>query len=188
MTTTNHSLTTIAKNISSQLGCLHEHLELLSTPQKIAESSDLNQSRESVIKSPPKTPGALFQYPSNSGMPSVQKYIRWIVEAGEIDLEVLIIAYILVERVLEKRDPFSPVNLYKLFCTSVFVAQKLQHDLEIWAIDDFADLVNVTETELKMLEIEFLSFLNFSVHVNRKEFEICCNKLSPKKKTGIFEN
>ena len=91
---------------------------------------------------------------------------------------MLIVAYILIEKFLEKLDIPTPVDLHMLFCVSVFTSQKMVLDLELWTAEDFALFGMISEKELKSREIEFLHFLDFAVHVGEVEYHQYFNELS----------
>ena len=121
------SIQAVVKSISTELEGHQTHLELLHTPiDQHSQEDSFNKEQELGVGDTdplvPKTKETLFRLPQNPNLPSISKYISWVVEAGEIELEVLLIAYILQKRFFENVKPSTPINLYKLFSTSVFVA------------------------------------------------------------------
>ena len=167
------SIEKLTESISSNLESLRRSLDhlcaSLNTHQTHHHQSN-GQSIASLGNTGPLRDGTLLRRKDSSKLPPISKYVSFIVSEGEIELEVLITAYILLERFLEELEVPSPVDFHKLFCVSVFIAQKLVLDMELWTAQDFAEFGGISEKELKSREIEFLNLLDFKVHVSEKEY------------------
>ena len=172
----------ILNNVQSQLEYLNKNMEVYIRKDIDENVSESKQKLGKLAEQSATKRGKLFsQADKKSTMTSISEYVSTIVIDGEIVLQVLVNAYILILRFIEKLESPTPINFYKLFCTSVFTSQKILLDQELWTAKDFAEIGNISEKELKSLEIEFLIFLNFSVHIGEEEFSFYWKQLSSQK-------
>ena len=172
----------ILKNVQLQLEQLNNNIEVYLRTDINESVSESKQKIGKLAEQSATKRGKLLSWADKkTTMTSISEYVSTIVIDGEIVLQVLVNAYILILRFLEKLESPTPINFYKLFCTSVFTSQKILLDQELWTAKDFAEIGNISEKELKSLEIDFLIFLDFCVHVGEEEFSFYWKQLSSQK-------
>ena len=107
---------------------------------------------------------------------TVYEYSIGLTRALEVDLRVLVVAFILISRFLRAikdnscNKPLPPINFYKMVAVSLFCAQKLALERDHIGIQDFAIISRLSVQELGEMEIEFLEEIDFRLHVTKEEF------------------
>ena len=117
----------------------------------------------------------LKKWPSSkviSSIPEVDVYVELLAEEGDLENEVLIGGLILLERYLRHLEDLCPIHFHKLVAVSIYVAQKVILDTEMWALSDFGAIAGLSPKNLAKLEIELLNDLDYKVHLGEKEFSL----------------
>ncbi|GKV27779.1 hypothetical protein SLEP1_g36910 [Rubroshorea leprosula] len=115
---------------------------------------------------------------------SVQKYIDRIFKYAGCSPSCFVIAYIYVDRFLQKKDiHLTSLNVHRLLITSVMVAAKFTDDA-FFNNAYYARVGGISTAELNRLEMKFLFSLDFRLQVSVKTFEICCTQLQKEATEG----
>ena len=125
-----------------------------------------NHSSRHILKRWPSDP--------ESG-PSIHKYYFSLARACELDEQVQVVTLLYIERYLTKLPAICPLHFLKLIAASAYVAQKVTLDTGIWRSNDFGLLSGLKGVELRSLELNFLTDLEFEMHVTAEDYN--CYKL-----------
>ena len=99
-------------------------------------------------------------------------YCDNLISEGDLAPEVLILSTALVDRVVLVLPEGSPIHFLKLIAVCVFVAQKYLHETSLWGIREYSELAGLVPEQLKHLEIELLTVLEFQVHLKLRHFRV----------------
>ena len=178
-TTTDHPQTQCLKEEEATRLTQVKHIAAII--QYISEEYFFTLPSYSSSKNEPPIPETSFKNGLKQMAPprmalSIFEYCVGLTQALELDISVLVVAFILIYRLMKSIKEHSifrqppPLNFYKVVAVSLFCAQKLSLDRDNIGIQDFATIARLSAKELGELEIEFLEDINFTLHVTREEF------------------
>ena len=98
---------------------------------------------------------------------SFEDYIYRIKKYSKIDDAILICALIYIDKLIIKGLFISQYNIYRLFISCIYVACKLFEDKK-YKINFLSKIGGISINELKNLEYEFCSLINFELYIDEK--------------------
>ena len=102
---------------------------------------------------------------------SLEDYIRHLVKYTDMNISTLILSIIYIDQFCEKyRYILSLNNIYRLLLISVFISQKFNEDVMVDA-KTYANIAGVSLDDLKMLELQMCTALNFEFFVKREYYQ-----------------
>ncbi|GMH00619.1 hypothetical protein Nepgr_002458 [Nepenthes gracilis] len=108
---------------------------------------------------------------------TIQSYLERIFRYTRAGPSVYVVAYVYIDRLCQNHPGFriSPRNVHRLLITTIMVASKYVEDMN-YRNSYFARVGGFTTKELNKLEVDFLFFMGFKLHVNVSVFEsYCCH-------------
>jgi len=102
---------------------------------------------------------------------SLEDYIRHLVKYTEMNISSLILSIIYIDQFCEKyRYILSLNNIYRLLLVSVFISLKFNEDVMVDA-KNYANIAGVSLDDLKMLELQMCTALNFEFFVKSEYYQ-----------------
>ena len=102
---------------------------------------------------------------------SLEDYIRHLVKYTEMNISSLILSIIYIDQFCEKyRYILSLNNIYRLLLISVFISLKFNEDVMVNA-KMYASIAGVSLDDLKMLELQMCTALNFEFFVKSEYYQ-----------------
>ena len=113
---------------------------------------------------------------------SLVDYLYYWVQKMEFNENLLVLTMMYIDKILAKDFILTDDNAKNLLFTSMVITQKYYED-ENFKDEDYSKLGQLNAEELIKMEVEFLSFIDFSLHISDDEF----NKYKYKMK-DMWEN
>ena len=102
---------------------------------------------------------------------SLEDYIRHLVKYTNMNISTLILSIIYIDQFCEKyRYILSLNNIYRLLLVSVFISLKFNEDVMVDA-KTYANIAGVSLDDLKMLELQMCTALNFEFFVKSEYYQ-----------------
>ena len=102
---------------------------------------------------------------------SLEDYIRHLVKYTDMNISSLILSIIYIDQFCEKyRYILSLNNIYRLLLVSVFISLKFNEDVMVDA-KNYANIAGVSLDDLKMLELQMCTALNFEFFVKSEYYQ-----------------
>ena len=98
------------------------------------------------------------------------------VEQLEFEENLLILTMMNIDKILSKEFILSVSNVKNVLFTCMVITQKYYED-ENFTDKDYSKIINIDSNELIQMEIEFLSLIDFSLHISDEEFNKYKNKM-----------
>ena len=111
---------------------------------------------------------------------SISDYLARMAVCGEMDDSVLIYAYKLLRRAIQRvgDDAVSSKMIHKMLAASILVSHKYIEETEKWTLAEFSKLAGVSAPELEQMELDFVAkMLDFEVFVNLTDLAKAKNSL-----------
>ncbi|GMG99716.1 hypothetical protein Nepgr_001556 [Nepenthes gracilis] len=117
---------------------------------------------------------------------SIRQYIERIHRYANCSPSCFVIAFVYMDRYAQRTDShLTSLNVHRLLITSVMLAAKFVDDA-CYSNAYFAKVGGVSTAEINELEMEFLSTLDFRLHVTVEEFDQYCLRLE-RDASGSFQ-
>ena len=114
---------------------------------------------------------------------SLKDYLERVISYSKIENNTLITSLIYIDRLCQKTNLIlTPYNIHKITFTSILLSLKYNEDL-IYNFSFYSKIAGINVKELKKLESEFVNLINFSLYVEREQFEKYRQSL-----IGCYEN
>ena len=102
---------------------------------------------------------------------SLEDYIRHLVKYTNMNISTLILSIIYIDQFCEKyKYILSLNNIYRLLLISVFISLKFNEDVMVNA-KTYANIAGVSVEDLKMLELQICTALNFEFFVKSEYYQ-----------------
>ena len=98
------------------------------------------------------------------------------VEQLEFEENLLILTMMNIDKILSKEFILTFSNVKNVLFTCMVITQKYYED-ENFTDKDYSKIINIDSNELIQMEIEFLSLIDFSLHISDEEFNKYKNKM-----------
>lgn len=135
------------------------------------------QRNEKLLKRLKKKDSVTIFHGSRAPTMGIGQYIDRILKYTCCGTPCLVVAYIYIERYLQKMDAYlTSLNVHRLLITSIMVAAKFI-DAGCYNNTFYAKVGGVSTKEMNSLEIEFLFNLDFKLHVTADVFSTHCLQL-----------
>ena len=103
-------------------------------------------------------------------------YLYFWVEQLEFEENLLILTMMNIDKILSKEFILTFSNVKNVLFTCMIITQKYYED-ENFTDKDYSKIINIDANELIQMEIEFLSLIDFSLHISDEEFNKYKNKM-----------
>lgn len=103
-------------------------------------------------------------------------YLYFWVEQLEFEENLLILTMMNIDKILSKEFILTFSNVKNVLFTCMVITQKYYED-ENFTDKDYSKIINIDANELIQMEIEFLSLIDFSLHISDEEFNKYKNKI-----------
>ena len=100
---------------------------------------------------------------------SLADYLYYWVEKMEINDNLLILTMMNIDKILTKEFILTDDNVKNVLFTCMVITQKYYED-ENFKDKDYSKLIQLNAEELIKMEMEFLSLIDFSLHISDEEF------------------
>ena len=100
---------------------------------------------------------------------SLADYLYYWVEKMEFNDNLLILTMMNIDKILAKEFILTDDNVKNVLFTCMVITQKYYED-ENFKDKDYSKLAQLKVQELFKMEIEFLSLIDFSLHISEEEF------------------
>jgi hypothetical protein len=111
-------------------------------------------------------------------------YLYFWVEQLEFEENLLILTMMNIDKILSKEFILTFSNVKNVLFTCMIITQKYYED-ENFTDKDYSKIINIDANELIQMEIEFLSLIDFSLHISDEEFNKYKNKIKKVWKNNI---
>lgn len=102
---------------------------------------------------------------------SLEDYIRHLVKYTNMNISTLILSIIYIDQFCEKfKYVLSLNNIYRLLLISVFISLKFNEDIMVDA-KTYSNIAGVSLEDLKMLELQMCTALNFEFFVKSEYYQ-----------------
>ena len=102
---------------------------------------------------------------------SLEDYIRHLVKYTSMNISTLILSIIYIDQFCEKFNYFLSLNnIYRLLLISVFISLKFNEDIMVDA-KTYSNIAGVSLEDLKMLELQMCTALNFEFFVKSEYYQ-----------------
>ena len=102
---------------------------------------------------------------------SLEDYIRHLVKYTSMNISTLILSIIYIDQFCEKfKYVLSLNNIYRLLLISVFISLKFNEDIMVDA-KTYSNIAGVSLEDLKMLELQMCTALNFEFFVKSEYYQ-----------------
>ena len=116
------------------------------------------------------------------GAISPEVYLHQLFEWGRFEDDVILVAFILVERALMKEKRLRAKHLHKLIAGCILLAHKYLNETSYWRFADFGDLTGVKALEVEKIEnVLLVQVFDFQLYVNDQEHQEATLRLRSKK-------
>ncbi|GAB4855538.1 hypothetical protein Ancab_024158 [Ancistrocladus abbreviatus] len=176
-----YSTNTKALQTYSTLGLDESSGEVSGCPQVLSVLASVLeksvQKNEKLFKSSRKKESVTIFHGSIAPPLSIRQYIERISKYAKCSPSCFVVAFIYMERYIQRTNSyFTSLNVHRLLITSVVLAAKFIDD-ECFNNAYYAKVGGVSTGELNELEWEFLSSLDFRLHVTLDDFDEYCMRL-----------
>ena len=103
-------------------------------------------------------------------------FLYFWVEQLEFEENLLILTMMNIDKILSKEFILTFSNVKNVLFTCMVITQKYYED-ENFTDKDYSKIINIDANELIQMEIEFLSLIDFSLHISDEEFNKYKNKI-----------
>ena len=103
-------------------------------------------------------------------------YIALCYKKMEFSPELLILTMMNLDKLLAKKFVLTETNVHKTFFICMMETQKYYEDIN-FKNKDYAKIAGITVEELLELELEFLNYLDFNLHIKEYDFLVYKRKL-----------
>ena len=100
---------------------------------------------------------------------SLADYLYYWVEKMEFNDNLLILTMMNIDKILTKEFILTDDNVKNVLFTCMVITQKYYED-ENFKDKDYSKLIQLNAEELIKMEMEFLSLIDFSLHISDEEF------------------
>lgn len=109
---------------------------------------------------------------------SIEQYLERIFKYAHCSTSCFVVAYAYIDRLIQLQPMMriTSLNVHRILITSILVSAKFLDD-SYYDNAYYAQIGGVTTQELNKLEWDFLSLLNFRLHVTVSVFESYCSHL-----------
>ena len=102
---------------------------------------------------------------------SILDYLNRIKYYSQIENNTLICSLIYIDKFCTLSEiVLTELNIHRILFTAILLSTKYNEDL-IYKMDYYSKIAGVSLKELKKLESEFVSKINFELYINEKDFE-----------------
>ena len=102
---------------------------------------------------------------------SILDYLNRIKYYSQIENNTLICSLIYIDKLCTISEiVLTELNIHRILFTAILLSLKYNEDL-IYKMDYYSKIAGVSLKELKKLESEFVSKINFELYINEKDFE-----------------
>ena len=102
---------------------------------------------------------------------SILDYLNRIKYYSQIENNTLICSLIYIDKLCTLSEiVLTELNIHRILFTAILLSTKYNEDL-IYKMDYYSKIAGVSLKELKKLESEFVSKINFELYINEKDFE-----------------
>ena len=102
---------------------------------------------------------------------SILDYLNRIKYYSQIENNTLICSLIYIDKLCTLSEiVLTELNIHRILFTAILLSIKYNEDL-IYKMDYYSKIAGVSLKELKKLESEFVSKINFELYINEKDFE-----------------
>jgi len=108
----------------------------------------------------------------NKFIPEIKlsEYVLKIIELTKCEFNTIIYSLILIDKLYFKGFIINEYNIYKLLYISIIISIKMNQDI-IYDNKYYAKILGVEPKELLILEINFLTLLNFNIYISNDSFQ-----------------
>lgn len=103
-------------------------------------------------------------------------FLYFWVEQLEFEENLLILTMMNIDKILAKEFILTFSNVKNVLFTCMVITQKYYED-ENFTDKDYSKIINIDVNGLIQMEIEFLSLIDFSLHISDEEFNKYKNKI-----------
>ena len=102
---------------------------------------------------------------------SILDYLNRIKYYSQVENNTLICSLLYIDKLCTSNEIFlTELNIHRILFTAILLSLKYNEDL-IYKMDYYAKIAGVSLKELKKLETEFVSKINFDLYINENDFE-----------------
>ena len=102
---------------------------------------------------------------------SILDYLNRIKYYSQIENNTLICSLLYIDKLCTSNEiVLTELNIHRILFTAILLSTKYNEDL-IYKMDYYSKIAGVSLKELKKLESEFVSKINFELYINEKDFE-----------------
>ena len=102
---------------------------------------------------------------------SILDYLNRIKYYSQIENNTLICSLLYIDKLCTSNEiVLTELNIHRILFTAILLSLKYNEDL-IYKMDYYSKIAGVSLKELKKLEFEFVSKINFELYINEKDFE-----------------
>ena len=102
---------------------------------------------------------------------SILDYLNRIKYYSQIENNTLICSLLYIDKLCTSNEiVLTELNIHRILFTAILLSLKYNEDL-IYKMDYYSKIAGVSLKELKNLEFEFVSKINFELYINEKDFE-----------------
>jgi len=108
----------------------------------------------------------------NKFIPEIKlsEYVLKIIELTKCEFNTIIYSLILIDKLYFKGFIINEYNIYKLLYISIIISIKMNQDI-IYDNKYYAKILGVEPKELLILEMNFLTLLNFNIYISNDSFQ-----------------
>jgi hypothetical protein len=155
------------KEDSNTISNLNLIKSISQTLSSILENSKTQNNYKEIIKKQSKMVFSANLIPNIS----IEDYLIRIQTYSKIENSTLIISLILIDRVCQRNNlTLTYYNIHRILFSSILISIKFNEDL-YYDNKFYADIAGVKTKELKLLEYNFVSMLNFNLLVKEELYE-----------------
>lgn len=155
------------KEDSNTISNLNLIKSISQTLSSILENNKTQNNYKEIIKKQSKMVFSANLIPNIS----IEDYLIRIQTYSKIENSTLIISLILIDRVCQRNNlTLTYYNIHRILFSSILISIKFNEDL-YYDNKFYADIAGVKTKELKLLEYNFVSMLNFNLLVKEELYE-----------------
>ena len=129
-----------------------------------------NKNLKNYLKLEKKQEKSIFSAQSIPTI-SLKDYLERIKIYSQVENNTLITSLIYVDRLCQKTNLIlTPYNIHRIIFTAILLSLKYNEDL-IYDFSYYSKIAGVSVKELKKLESEFINLIDFSLYVEKEQFE-----------------
>ncbi|XAR49115.1 hypothetical protein NMG60_11032185 [Bertholletia excelsa] len=150
--------------------------QVLSILSSVLERT-IQRNERSMKKSPTGREPITIFHGTRAPSLTIGQYLDRIFKYSACSPSCLVLAYVYLDRFLQKTGLcLTSLNVHRLLITSSMLADKFHED-ECYNNAYYAKVGGVSTQEINRLELEFLSSIEFSLHVTVETFNSYCSFL-----------